>query len=297
MHPVSLDSFTIKYKALVEKRLREAVGALDTPENLAKAMLYSLEAGGKRIRPLLVFAVIDAFGKNPQKGIDAAAAIEMVHTYSLIHDDLPSMDDDDLRRGKPTNHKVFGEATAILAGDALLTLSFNLLADIHEESASANVKLALIRGLSAAAGALGMVGGQVADMEGENKKLTIEQLEYIHINKTGKLLEYSIIAGAEIAGATAEQKEILSKFAYHIGLAFQIRDDILDLEGNEEMIGKPVGSDTANEKSTYPALLGLAGAKEALDYHLRSAKESLNKSGLEVGLLEQITDLIGLRNH
>lgn len=297
MHSISLNSFTSKYKALVEERLREAVGALETPENLAKAMLYSLEAGGKRIRPLLVFAVIDAFGKDPENGVDAAAAIEMVHTYSLIHDDLPSMDDDDLRRGKPTNHKVFGEATAILAGDALLTLSFNLLADIPEESVSANIKLALIKGLSAAAGAHGMVGGQVADMEGENKKLTLEELEYIHINKTGKLLEYSIIAGAEIAGATAGQKEILSKFAYHIGLAFQIRDDILDLEGSEEMIGKPVGSDTANEKSTYPALLGLAGAKEALDYHLRNAKESLGNSGLDVGLLNQITDLIGLRNH
>lgn len=297
MHPVSFDSFTLKYKTLVEERLREAVGALETPENLAKAMLYSLEAGGKRIRPLLVFAVIDAFGKDPQNGVDAAAAIEMVHTYSLIHDDLPSMDDDDLRRGKPTNHKVFGEATAILAGDALLTLSFNLLADIPEESAPANVKLALIKGLSVAAGAAGMVGGQAADMEGENKRLTLEQLEYIHINKTGRLLEYSIIAGAEIAGATAGQKEVLSKFAYHIGLAFQIRDDILDLEGSEEMIGKPVGSDTANEKSTYPALLGLAGAKEALDNHLHSAKESLSKSGLEVGILEQITDLIGLRNH
>ena len=297
MHPVSLDSFTNKYKAIVEERLREAVGALETPPNLSKSMLYSLEAGGKRIRPLLVFAVIEAFGKNPQNGTDAAAAIEMVHTYSLIHDDLPSMDDDDLRRGKPTNHKVFGEATAILAGDALLTLSFNVLAGMSEEIAPANVKLSLIKGLSAAAGAPGMVGGQVADMEGEHKRLTLEQLEYIHINKTGRLLEYSILAGAEIAGATAEQKKILSKFAYHIGLAFQIRDDILDLEGSEEMIGKPVGSDTANEKSTYPALLGLAGAKEALDHHLLSAKESLKKSGLEVGILEQLTDLIGLRNH
>lgn len=297
MHPVSLDSFTKKYKTLVEERLKETVGTLETPENLAKAMLYSLQAGGKRIRPLLVFAVIEAFGKDPKDGLEAAAAIEMVHTYSLIHDDLPSMDDDDLRRGKPTNHKVFGEATAILAGDALLTLSFSMLAEIPEESAPANVKLALIKGLSAAAGAPGMVGGQIADMEGENKRLTLEQLEYIHINKTGKLLEFSILAGAEIAGAALEQKEILSRFAYHIGLAFQIRDDILDLEGTEEMIGKPVGSDTANEKSTYPALLGIAGAKEALDFHLRSAKDSLGKSGLEVGILNEITDLIGLRNH
>lgn len=297
MHSVSLDSFTTKYKSLLEDRLRNAVAALETPENLSKAMLYSLEAGGKRIRPLLVFAVIDAFGKDPQQGLDAAAAIEMVHTYSLIHDDLPSMDDDDLRRGKPTNHMVFGEATAILAGDALLTLSFNMLADIPEESAAADVKLGLIRGLSAAAGAPGMVGGQVADMEGENKQLTLGQLEYIHINKTGKLLEYSIIAGAEIARATQELKEILSQFAYHIGLAFQIRDDILDLEGTEEMIGKPVGSDTVNEKSTYPALLGLDGAKTALDDHLQKAKDALSATGLKVDILMQITDLIGLRNH
>lgn len=297
MHSVSLDSFTTKYKSLLEDRLRNAVVALETPENLSKAMLYSLEAGGKRIRPLLVFAVIDAFGKDPQQGLDAAAAIEMVHTYSLIHDDLPSMDDDDLRRGKPTNHMVFGEATAILAGDALLTLSFNMLADIPEESAAADVKLGLIRGLSAAAGAPGMVGGQVADMEGENKQLTLGQLEYIHINKTGKLLEYSIIAGAEIARATQELKEILSQFAYHIGLAFQIRDDILDLEGTEEMIGKPVGSDTVNEKSTYPALLGLDGAKTALDDHLQKAKDALSATGLKVDILMQITDLIGLRNH
>lgn len=297
MHPVPLESFAKKYKALVETRLREAVKQLETPGNLAEAMLYSLEAGGKRIRPLLLFAVIEAFGKDPKHGLDAAAAIEMVHTYSLIHDDLPSMDDDDLRRGKPTNHKVFGEATAILAGDALLTMSFKMLADIPDDSASAKVKLSLIKGLSTAAGAPGMVGGQVADMEGEGRQLTLDQLENIHINKTGKLLEYSIIAGAEIAGASDVQKEVLSKYAYHIGLAFQIRDDILDLEGTEEMIGKPVGSDTGNDKSTYPALLGIVGAKEALEMHLQRAKKSLASTGLNVELLSEITDLIGLRNN
>jgi len=297
LHPVSLESFTKKYKALLEERLRDAVGSLETPENLAKAMLYSLEAGGKRIRPLLVFAVIDAFGKDPIHGLEAAAAIEMVHTYSLIHDDLPSMDDDDLRRGKPTNHKVFGEATAILAGDALLTLSFSMLADMPEEAALATVKFSLIKGLSAAAGAAGMVGGQIADMEGEHKQLTLEQLEYIHLHKTGKLLEYSIIAGAEIAGANEAQKKMLTKFAYHLGLAFQIRDDILDLEGTEEMIGKPIGSDAMNEKSTYPTLLGLEGAKKALQDHLIRAKDTLNSIGLQVDVLSQITDLIGLRNY
>lgn len=297
MHPVSLERFTKTYKALVEQRLRETVLAIETPENLAKSMIYSLEAGGKRIRPLLLFAVIEAFGKDPAIGRDAAAAIEMVHTYSLIHDDLPSMDDDDLRRGKPTNHKVFGEATAILAGDALLTHSFNLLAEMNDEDVPPAVKLSLIGGLSKAAGAAGMVGGQIADMEGESKQLTLEQLEYIHINKTGKLLEYSILAGAQIAGATVEQKKTLAQFAYHIGLAFQIRDDILDLEGSEELIGKPVGSDTENEKSTYPALLGLEGAKEALADHLTKAKAALATMALEATVLSEIADLIGLRNH
>lgn len=292
-----LEVFSKKYKMLIEKRLREVVSTLEAPGNLADAMLYSLEAGGKRIRPLLLFAVMDAFGKDPEAGKDAAAAIEMVHTYSLIHDDLPSMDDDDLRRGKPTNHKVFGEATAILAGDALLTLSFGMLAAIPDQVASSDVKLSLINSLATAAGAAGMVGGQAADMEGEGRHISIEDLERIHVNKTGKLLEYSILAGAELSGATAEQKRSLSQFAYHIGLAFQIRDDILDVEGNEELIGKPVGSDNGNDKSTYPAILGIDGAKEALKLHLRSAKESLEETGLNVGMLLAITDLIGLRNH
>ncbi len=293
----ALEMFTNKYKRLVEERLHEAVSGLDTPRNLAEAMLYSLEAGGKRIRPLLLFAVIEAFGKNPEIGKDAAAAIEMVHTYSLIHDDLPSMDDDDLRRGKPTNHKVFGEATAILAGDALLTLSFGMLARIPDSIAPADVKLSLIEGLSNAAGAAGMVGGQVADMEGEGRQLPLEDLEYIHINKTGKLLEYSIIAGAELAGANEEQKQILARFAYHIGLAFQIRDDILDVEGSEVVIGKPVGSDKGNNKGTYPAILGMEGAKAALRDHLHQAKKSVSHTGLEADMLLAITDLIGLRDH
>ncbi|MBY0096432.1 polyprenyl synthetase family protein [Mesobacillus maritimus] len=259
-------------------------------------MLYSLQAGGKRIRPLLLFATLKAFGIKPELGVDTAAAIEMIHTYSLIHDDLPSMDDDDLRRGKPTNHKVYGEATAILAGDALLTLAFKMIGSISPDIADANVKLALINSLSEAAGAEGMVGGQVADMEGEGKKLTLKELEYIHINKTGRLLAYSVLAGAEIAQADRSVKEKLSKFAHHIGLAFQIRDDILDLEGTEEVVGKPIGSDTGNDKNTYPSLLSLDGAKKALTEHIELAKQSLTTTELDTTLLEQITDLIGLRN-
>ncbi|WP_316569670.1 farnesyl diphosphate synthase [Neobacillus sp. YIM B06451] len=289
-----LDDAIFKYRQLLEEELRSSVQRLEAPESLKNAMLYSLEAGGKRIRPMLVFAAMDAFGRNPEEGVPAAAAIEMVHTYSLIHDDLPSMDDDDLRRGKPTNHKVFGEAMAILAGDALLTYSFELLGDMN---ASPATKLRLVLGLAKAAGASGMVGGQAADMEGEDKELTLEQLEAIHINKTGRLLTFSVLAGAILSDADEERLEMLSKFAFHLGLAFQIRDDILDLEGDVGTIGKPVGSDTANHKSTYPKLLTLEGAKNALESHITKAREELDKTGLDTRLLLEITELIATRNH
>jgi geranylgeranyl diphosphate synthase type II len=290
-----LDAFARKYKQLLEAELRTLVDQLEAPSVIKDAMHYSLEAGGKRIRPLLVFATLDAFGVDPQKGLLAAAAIEMVHTYSLIHDDLPSMDNDDLRRGKPTNHKVFGEAVAILAGDALLTYSFEVMGKIPEEDASTTIKLVIE--LAKAAGTEGMVGGQVADMEGEHKALTLEELEYIHIHKTGKLLGFSVLAGAIIAKATPSQIESLSAFAHHLGLAFQIQDDILDVIGNQDLIGKPVGSDTTNHKSTYPGLLSLEGAKEALKTQINLAKENLQKLGLNTNLLMELTDLVAARDH
>ncbi|CRK84065.1 polyprenyl synthetase [Neobacillus massiliamazoniensis] len=290
-----LDAFARKYKQLLEAELRTLVDQLEAPSVIKDAMHYSLEAGGKRIRPLLVFATLDAFGVDPQKGLLAAAAIEMVHTYSLIHDDLPSMDNDDLRRGKPTNHKVFGEAVAILAGDALLTYSFEVMGKIPEEDPSTTKKLVIE--LAKAAGTEGMVGGQVADMEGEHKALTLEELEYIHIHKTGKLLGFSVLAGAIIAKATPSQIESLSAFAHHLGLAFQIQDDILDVIGNQDLIGKPVGSDTTNHKSTYPGLLSLEGAKEALKTQINLAKENLQKVGLNTDLLMELTDLVAARDH
>lgn len=292
-----LDAFIKDYKQLLEKELRTLVEKLEAPKEVKDAMLYSLEAGGKRIRPMLLFASLNSFGKNPQAGILPAAAIEMIHTYSLIHDDLPSMDNDDLRRGKPTNHKVFGEALAILAGDALLTYSFQVVGSIPAEYASDAIKIRLITEMAKAAGAEGMVGGQTADMEGEKRQLSLDELEYVHIHKTGKLLEYSVIAGALIAGANREQLELLSAFAFQLGLAFQIRDDILDLEGNEEVLGKPVGSDTANHKSTYPSLLTMEGAKEALQNHIFLAKQALSKTGLRTALLEEITDMVASRDH
>lgn len=292
-----LTPFSNQYKQLLENQLRVSIDKLNAPQILKESMLYSLEAGGKRIRPLLLFASISAFEEKPEKGLLTAAAIEMIHTYSLVHDDLPSMDNDDLRRGKPTNHKVFGDAVATLAGDALLTYSFQLILDTKSEDVSANTKLELIRELSMAAGAEGMVGGQVADMLGENKQLSLEELEYIHVHKTGKLLEFSVVAGALIAGASKNEIEYFRTFAHHLGLAFQIRDDILDLEGSEEKVGKRIGSDEQNHKSTYPALLTMEGAKEALSRHIELAKEILAKTELKTGLLEEITDLVATRDH
>ncbi|HEY2421918.1 MAG TPA: farnesyl diphosphate synthase [Neobacillus sp.] len=292
-----LDAFSHKYKLLLEAELQTLVESLDAPPMIKKSMQYSLEAGGKRIRPLLLFATLDAFGIDPKKGILPASAIEMVHTYSLIHDDLPSMDDDDLRRGKPTNHKVFGEALAVLAGDALLTFSFEVIGRIPSDYATDAIKLKLVMELAKAAGAEGMVGGQVADMEGEEKILSLEELEYIHIHKTGKLLGYSVLAGATMANATPTQLEHLSSFAHHLGLAFQIQDDILDLIGNQELIGKPIGSDTSNHKSTYPQLLSLEGAMDALKTQIDLSKQDLHRTGLNTNLLMEITELIASRDH
>lgn len=291
----SLQAFSQQHKTLLEEKMETFVARLESPDVLKEAMQYSLSAGGKRIRPLLLFATLAAYGQDTLKGLNTACALEMVHTYSLIHDDLPSMDDDDLRRGKPTNHKVFGEAYAILAGDALLTYSFQLITDTEEVPAEA--KLALVKEFAKAAGAEGMVGGQVADMMGEKKTLTLPELEYIHVHKTGKLLGFGVIAGAILAGAKEEEKQLLLEFATHLGLAFQIRDDILDLEGSEELIGKPVGSDEANAKSTYPSLLTMEGAKAALNEHTALAKEKLAKTGLNTYYLEKITDMLAERNH
>ena len=292
-----LDAFRKEYQQLLNQELRALVEKLDAPSVIKESMIYSLEAGGKRIRPLLLFATLDAFGINPEKGIPAAAAIEMIHTYSLIHDDLPSMDNDDLRRGKPTNHKVFGDAIAILAGDALLTYSFEVLNMLSDSFAPPAVKMRLVVEMARAAGAEGMVGGQVADMEGEDKVLSIEELEYIHIHKTGKLLKFSVISGAIIAQANESLFENLSAFAHHLGLAFQIQDDILDLVGNQQIIGKPVGSDTVNHKSTYPQLLTIEGARAALKNQIKLSKEYLKKTDLNTKLLNEITDLVASRDH
>lgn len=293
----NLNEFLTTRKQTIEDYLFTYVQELTIPKDLKSSMLYSLKAGGKRLRPVLVLALLNAYGKNEEDGIPVGCAVEMIHTYSLIHDDLPCMDDDDLRRGKPTNHKVYGEATAVLAGDALLTESFRLITSQLSSSVSADKKLRIVDELVKSAGALGMVGGQFDDMEAEQKQVSLAELESIHARKTGKLLTFSVAAGAMLAGASDDDIEKLREFSYHIGIAFQIRDDILDLEGSEEKIGKRVGSDTANEKSTYPSLLTLSGAKEKLDEHITRAKEIVSNLQLEQQLLHGLCDLIASRDH
>lgn len=280
---------------VLESRFPLLLNSLKTPDILKESMLYSLNAGGKRVRPVLLLSVLHGAGKPLEAGYRTAAALELIHTYSLIHDDLPAMDDDDLRRGKPTNHKVFGDDIAILAGDGLLTQSFNLIS--KDANLSAELKVALISDISDAAGPEGMVGGQVADMQGEGKKLTPEELETIHHRKTGDLLSVALMAGGKIAGLSPKDNEHLSMLGKHLGLAFQIKDDLLDVEGTEEEIGKPVGSDIGNEKNTYPSLLGLDGAKEKLAFHLDEARNSLQKiRHFNPVILNGLITYIGERN-
>jgi geranylgeranyl diphosphate synthase type II len=227
------------------------------------AMKYSLMAGGKRIRPVLCIAATEAVGGKPQAVLPAACALEIIHTYSLIHDDLPAMDNDDLRRGKPTCHVAFGEATAILAGDALLTLAFEVLSSVQftgENQASGWLKVIHI--ISTAAGYQGMIRGQMLDMAAEGQHLTVDELKSMHALKTGALIEASLLCGALLADARKRQIEILKTYARNIGLAFQVTDDILNVEGNPKIMGKAVGTDELREKSTYPAILGLETSRQ-----------------------------------
>ncbi|MGH0564778.1 (2E,6E)-farnesyl diphosphate synthase [Bacillus cereus] len=294
---IAFDTFLKESKTFVEEKLVSYANELQCPNVLREAMAYSLEAGGKRLRPLLLFATLQAFSKEKNLGVGAACALEMIHTYSLVHDDLPCMDDDDLRRGKPTNHKVFGEAMAVLAGDGLLTYAFQVIMAYEQKEISAEKKVRLVLELAKAAGPEGMVGGQVADMEAEGKQLTIDELEYIHKHKTGKLLEFAVLAGSILSDATEEQEEKLLEFAKYIGLAFQIRDDILDVEGTEEEIGKPIGSDVSNEKSTYTTLFTVDRAKDILEETIAKAKDAIGSLQLQDEYLLSICDLIAKRNN
>ncbi|MET1013001.1 MAG: polyprenyl synthetase family protein [Paenisporosarcina sp.] len=286
----NLTLFMKEHLSLIEHELESQIHSLSAPQPLKESMLYSVLAGGKRVRPLFLLAVLDFLNEQHKDAYTIGAAIEMIHTYSLIHDDLPSMDNDDYRRGKLTNHKVFGEALAILAGDALLTYSFGMMSRL--ENLSAEVKLDLIQAFSQASGAEGMVGGQVLDMESERKKISVTELEFIHKNKTGALLEFSIYAGAILANASVEQVVALKNYARHIGIAFQIQDDILDIEGSSETLGKTAGKDIASDKNTYPALLTLQGAKDKKEWHINLALSSLRSIKEETGILDELATYI-----
>ena len=285
-----LAQYIAKHKTPFDAYMMSLIEGEAIPNQLKESMLYSLSVGGKRLRPILLFAVLDTLGLEATCGYQTASALEMIHTYSLIHDDLPAMDDDDLRRGKPTNHKVFGEATAILAGDSLLTHAFKVICS--DEGLSLQQRLELVSMLSMAAGPMVMVEVQMLDMEAETKPITLELLKQIHVNKTGRLIEFSIVAAAVIAQASEETIQLLRQFAGHVGLAFQIKDDILDVEGNGELIGKDVGSDLENGKSTYVSLTSLDEAKVMLNEEIEAALAILEELPYETSLLAAITDYV-----
>lgn len=260
------------------QRLEETMADFYRPqiaERLNQSVLYSLQAGGKRIRPMLLLTLLEAFGVTLQTAhYQVAACVELIHTGSLIHDDLPAMDDDDYRRGRWTNHKKFDEATAILAGDSLFLDPFGFLAQVD---LPAETILALVRELSQASGTFGMVAGQVLDMAGEGQKLSLEQLQAIHANKTGKLLTFPLVAAGLIAGQSDEVIHLLRKAGQLVGLAFQVRDDILDVTATFEEIGKTPQKDLLAEKSTYPALMGLEASKVFLEDSLNQASSELDQ--------------------
>ncbi|MER0279923.1 polyprenyl synthetase family protein [Clostridioides difficile] len=261
-------------------------------KTVIEAMNYSLSAGGKRLRPILTLEACKVVGGNEEEAIPFAMAIEMIHTYSLIHDDLPALDNDDLRRGRPTNHKVYGEAMGILAGDALLNYAFEVMlsGSINKENPEKYLKA--INEIAKGAGIYGMIGGQVVDVESENKQIEKEKLDYIHMNKTAAMMVGCMRAGATIGGANPEQMEEITKYAKNIGLSFQIVDDILDIVGDEAKLGKKVGSDIENHKSTYPSLLGLDKSKEIAYNLIDEAKKSIEKLSDDVDFLKGLAEYI-----
>lgn len=284
-------------RELVDSNIEYHLNKLEYPNVIAEGMRYSVLNGGKRLRPILLLMVLELFDKKIDLGLPIAVAIEMIHSYSLVHDDLPALDNDDYRRGKLTTHKKFGEAEAILIGDALLTHSFSVITD--ETKGVASDKLVKIIGMvSKYAGINGMIGGQTVDIESEKKKVSLETLKYIHENKTGKLIKLPVEIGAIISEATEEEYKALENYADGIGLAFQIKDDILDIEGDFEKIGKPIGSDLELEKTTYPSIFGIEKSKEILKEVISGAKRSLNIFPDEkIKVFLELADYIGIREN
>jgi geranylgeranyl diphosphate synthase type II len=295
----SLELYLEQRCELVDAALNSYLPAPETlPDLLHEAMRYSVFAGGKRIRPILLLAACEALGGDVAAALPAACAIEMIHSYSLIHDDLPAMDDDDLRRGKPTSHKVYGEAMAILAGDALLTEAFVLLSNPEVmPTVDAQGRCRLIHLLAKSSGSRGMVGGQVVDMESEERRIDLPTLEYIHTHKTGALILAAIEMGAIIGGADEGQLRALSRYGATTGLAFQIADDILDIVADQNLLGKDVGSDQERGKATYPALMGLKAARRRKTELFDLAQQSLEPFGSAGRPLREIAEFIVNREY
>ena len=280
-----------KKREQVEAALAEELHAGDIlDKTLAASMEYSLLAGGKRLRPILLMAAAEAVGGRGEDYLTSACAIEMIHTYSLVHDDLPAMDDDDYRRGKPTNHKVYGAGMATLAGDALLTMAFEVL--LRQSGISDAVKLSVLREVSEAAGAKGMVGGQAMDLGAAGQPVNIITLRRMHMGKTGALFRAAVRTGAILAGGDAAELVSLTRYAESFGLAFQITDDILDVTGTTEDIGKPAGSDERNQKATYVTLATLPGAEKMARDAVEAAVEALAPLGDKAAFLRDLAEFL-----
>ncbi len=280
----------------IDASLNSFVPNLNNPQSeIYEAMRYSLMAGGKRLRPILMLEVARLFGKNWEDVKEFACALEMIHTYSLIHDDLPAMDNDDLRRGMPTNHIKFGESTAILAGDALLNKAFEIaLTATHLES---SVLIKALQLLSYSSGTEGMIGGQIVDIASEGKDISIETLKYIHSLKTGAIIRSACVIGAVISCANENEIKAIDEYATNLGIAFQIRDDILDVTGTAEELGKPIGSDIDLNKSTYVSLCGIEKSLELVKEYSDKAKDSLKIFGSKSTFLIEFTDYLINRNN
>ena len=276
---------------LVEENLAEELRLTKSlDDNLMRAMEYSLMAGGKRLRPILLMAAADAINGKGEKYLQVACALEMIHTYSLIHDDLPAMDNDDYRRGKLTNHKVFGEAMAILAGDALLTLAFEVV--LRQKNVPTGILFSVLNEISKAAGVAGMVGGQVIDLRSEGVQVDLTTLKLMHMGKTGALFRAAIRCGALLAQAPDKKLDALTIYAENFGLAFQITDDILDVEGDAQILGKPTGSDIKNNNSTYVTLTSLADAKKLAQNAVDDALTALENFGSEADFLRELVQYL-----
>ncbi len=278
----------------VEIALDSSMGP-ERPESLRDAMRYSLLAGGKRLRPILCLAACELVGGSSELAMPTAVALEMIHTMSLIHDDLPAMDNDDLRRGRPTNHKVYGDAMAILAGDAMLSRAFEMVA-VRSANVPADRLLRVVGELALVSGAPGLVGGQVVDLESEGQAVDLETLEYIHLHKTAALLRACVVTGALIGGASDDQLQAMRTYANGIGLAFQIIDDILDVTASSEVLGKTAGKDLLADKTTYPKLLGLEASREKALQLVRESKAALEPWRNNAAPLLALADYVASRD-